>query len=77
MISVTTPKYLKTTPQSQRKYIVLSTNCIYNEVWAVRKSCQILPFSISKKRHGLTFCVLLYKLGLDVLRDLETLNNFI
>ena len=60
---------------SQRKYIVLSTNCIYNEEWAVRKSCQILPFSISKKRHGLTFWI--YKLGLNVLRDLETLNNVI
>lgn len=75
MISVITPKYSKTTPQSQRKYIVLSTNCIYNEEWAVRKSCQILPFSISKKRHGLTFWI--YKLGLNVLRDLETLNNVI
>lgn len=60
---------------SEEIYCFIHELHIYNEVWAVRKSCQILPFSISKKRHGLTFWI--YKLGLNVLRDLETLNNVI
>lgn len=41
---------------SEEIYCFIHELHIYNEVWAVRKSCQILPFSISKKRHGLTFC---------------------